>query len=103
MVDPVEIKFDVDTQGKECVFVKFRANDGAFSEHNNPLLSYKLGGSTKTFKNPTRGTLQLNTERFNKGDIELKKDDVIAWWIGPCKHAIIMGIHCAGCGESLEK
>ncbi|KAI6191124.1 RNA polymerase II subunit A C-terminal domain phosphatase [Aphelenchoides bicaudatus] len=100
MDEPEEIKFDVDMQGKECVFVKFGANHEMFNHKGNTLLNFTRGGSRATFKNPKSGILRLNTEAF-KGGESLENGMVVAWRIGDCKHDMIMKDICAVCGESM--
>lgn len=97
--EPEEIKFDVETEGKECTFVKFKAHNEKFCDINTPLIAYKLNGSTKTFKNTKKGILRFNDE-LKEGN-PLAKDDVVAWMIGPCKHEVVFGDTCAVCCISM--
>lgn len=100
MAEPEEIKFEADTQGKECTFVRFRTRDNMFCHRDNALLSFKRGNSAATFKNPTSGILRLNTEAF-KGGEPITHGAVVAWRLGDCKHDMIMRDTCAVCGESM--
>lgn len=100
MSEPDEVKFDVDTEGKNCVFMKYRAHNEKFCDMNTPLLEYQYNGSKKIFKNPKKGVLRMNAAAFKNGT-PLAKGDVVAWWIGHCKHDVIFGDTCAACLMSM--
>jgi glutamine cyclotransferase len=102
MTEPEEIKFEVDTQGKECTFVKFRARDNGFCHRDNALLNFTRGGSSVTFKNPRSGILKLNIDAF-KGGEPITNGMVVAWRMGDCKHDVILKDVCAVCGESMAR
>jgi hypothetical protein len=102
MVEAEEIRFEEDTDNNECIFSRFRIRNETFSELNASILDYKCNGKTKMLKNPKRGMIRLNIDSFKNGT-RMQKGDIVAWWIGPCKHEVIWRDICTICSMDMNK